>query len=166
MQHDEPVLAIERREYSHPDVRRLIGQLQDLYVSIYGGSDESPIDDADFQPPRGVFAVGYIDDEPVAMGAWRSVESAGGSGRGRGELKRMFVDERYRGRSYSGAILSWLENSAREHGVTFMILETNLNHPTAIALYRSAGYRDIPNYGHYANNPRTVSLGRGLLPAS
>lgn len=160
MQHDGPVLAIERREYSHPDVRRLIGQLQDLYVSIYGGSDETPIDDADFQPPRGVFAVGYIDDEPVAMGAWRSVD------RGIGELKRMFVDERYRGRGYSRAILSWLENSAREHGVTFMILETNLNHPTAIALYRSAGYRDIPNYGHYANNPRTVSLGRELLPAS
>jgi GNAT superfamily N-acetyltransferase len=160
MRPEEPVLTIVRRDYSHSDVRRLIGQLQDLYVSIYGGSDESPIEDADFQPPRGAFAVGYVDDEPVAMGAWRRV------GSDTGELKRMFVDERHRGRGYSRAILSWLENSAREHGMRVMILETNLNHPMAIALYRSAGYRDVPNYGHYANNIATVSLGREIPPRS
>jgi ribosomal protein S18 acetylase RimI-like enzyme len=34
--------------------------------------------------------------------------------------------------------------------------------PAAIALYRSAGYSDIPHYGYYADNPDTVSLARKL----
>ena len=149
-------LRLVRREYSHPDSRQLINQLQELYTRIYGEPDRSPIDDAEFDPPRGALVVGYVADEPVAVGAWRR------TGNARAELKRMFVHDQHQGRGYSRAVLCWLENSARDHDVTFMILETNENHPTAIALYRSAGYVDIPNYGHYANNIKTVSLGREI----
>jgi GNAT superfamily N-acetyltransferase len=149
-------LTIARREYSHPDAMRLIIQLQELYTRIYGSPDASPIDDAQFLPPRGAFAVGYLDGEAVAMGAWRRL------GNDRAELKRMYVDDRYRGRGFSRTVLTWLEESALEHGVTVMVLETNQNHPAAIALYRSAGYTDVPHYGFYADNPKTVSLGREL----
>ena len=153
-------LTLVRREYSHPDTVLLLERLQELYTRIYGGPDASPIHDAEFDPPHGAIAVGYLNGEPVAIGAWRRVSDD------RAELKRMFVADAHRGRGYSREVLSWLENSARDHGVTFMILETNENHPTAIALYRSAGYGDIPNYGHYANNIHTVSLGRELPPKS
>jgi GNAT superfamily N-acetyltransferase len=153
-------LVIVPREYSHPDAMRLIAELQGLYARIYGSPDASPIDDADFVPPRGALAVGYLDEEPVAMGAWRRL------GTNRAELKRMYVVDRHRGRGFSRAIVSWLEGSAFEYGVRTMILETNQNHPAAIALYRSAGYSDIPHYGYYADNPDTVSLGRELGPAA
>ncbi|MCP2031474.1 GNAT superfamily N-acetyltransferase [Okibacterium sp. HSC-33S16] len=152
-------LNVERREYSHHDVVELITQLQALYAQIYGGQDASPIHDAEFLPPRGALAVGYVDGQPVAMGAWRK------TGDGTAELKRMFVVDGFRGQGFSRSILTWLETSAIEHGITSMVLETNQNHPAAIALYRSVGYRDIPPYGYYADNPRTVSLGRDLVPA-
>lgn len=153
---NESPLVVVRREYSHPDTRELIRRLQELYTRIYGGPDGSPIHEAEFVPPRGAIAIGYVDGEAVAMGAWRRV------GEGRGELKRMFVDDGHRGKGHSRTLLHWLEDLALEHGVSSMILETNENHPEAIALYRSAGYADIPNYGHYANNLKTVSLGREL----
>lgn len=151
-----PALVIVQREYSHPDANRLIGRLQELYARIYGSPDDSPIDHAEFVPPRGAIAIGYHGGQPVAMGAWRRLATD------RGEVKRMFVDDSHRGRGFSRAILTWLEASAAAHGVSCLVLETNRNHPEAIALYRSAGYREIPNYGYYADNPDTVSLGRAL----
>ncbi|WP_197982109.1 GNAT family N-acetyltransferase [Frigoribacterium sp. CFBP 13707] len=164
-------LAIVARPYDHPDVQQLVEGLQQLYVEIYGGRDESPIDAAEFEPPRGAFAVAYLSEgpqpagsdregsregQPVGMGAWRLLPD------GRGELKRLFVRPGHRGRGVSRRLLGWLEESARDSGVTWMVLETNTAHPEAIRLYRSAGYEPVPDYGHYADEPETVSLGREL----
>ncbi|NII51636.1 GNAT family N-acetyltransferase [Frigoribacterium endophyticum] len=164
-------LAIVARPYDHPDVQQLVEGLQQLYVEIYGGRDESPIDAAEFEPPRGAFAVAYLSEgpqpagsdregspagQPVGMGAWRLLPD------GRGELKRLFVRPGHRGRGVSRRLLGWLEESARDSGVAWMVLETNTAHPEAIRLYRSAGYEPVPDYGHYADEPETVSLGREL----
>jgi ribosomal protein S18 acetylase RimI-like enzyme len=188
-------LAIVAHPYDHPDVQQLVEGLQQLYVEIYGGRDESPIDAAEFEPPSGAFAVAYLTagsdpagsdpagsdpagsdpagsdpagsdregppqgqpaGQPVGMGAWRLLPD------GRGELKRLFVRPGHRGRGVSRRLLGWLEESARDSGVTWMVLETNTAHPEAIRLYRSAGYEPVPDYGHYADEPETVSLGREL----
>ena len=164
-------LVIVARPYDHPDVQQLVEGLQQLYVEIYGGRDESPIDAAEFEPPRGAFAVAYLSEgpqpagsdregssagQPVGMGAWRLLPD------GRGELKRLFVQPGHRGRGVSRRLLGWLEESARDSGVAWMVLETNTAHPEAIRLYRSAGYEPVPDYGHYADEPETVSLGREL----
>jgi len=164
-------LAIVARPYDHPDVQQLVEGLQQLYVEIYGGRDESPIDAAEFEPPSGAFAVAYLSEgpqlagsdgegspagKPVGMGAWRLLPD------GRGELKRLFVRPGHRGRGVSRRLLGWLEESARDSGVAWMVLETNTAHPEAIRLYRSAGYEPVPAYGHYADEPETVSLGREL----
>ena len=41
------------------------------YVRRYGGRDETPIEPTYFDEPMGSFFVGYLDDVPVATGAWR-----------------------------------------------------------------------------------------------
>jgi GNAT superfamily N-acetyltransferase len=162
--------AVEIRAlpYDHPDVQQLVEGLQQLYVELYGGRDDSPIDRSEFELPRGTFAVAYdpagetagspADDAPtpVAMGAWRLLPD------GRAELKRMFVRPDRRGRGLSRLVLGWLEQSAREAGVVDMVIETNTVHAEAIRLYESVGYAPIPAYGHYADEPETVSLGRSL----
>ena len=160
---------ITARPYDHPDVQELVEGLQRLYVEIYGGRDDSPIDADEFTLPRGVFAVAYAEPDagpsaepaaghpvPVAMGAWRLLPD------GRAELKRMFVQPGHRGRGLSRRVLTWLEESARASGVDQMVIETNTAHPEAIRLYESAGYWPIAAYGHYADEPETVSLGRAL----
>lgn len=151
-----PATRIEPRPLDHPDVQLLVEGLQELYVEIYGGRDDSPIDRSEFELPRGTFAVVYETDEPVALGAWRLLPD------GRAELKRMYVRPDRRGRGLSRRVLHWLERSAADAGVTEMVIETNVAHDTAIRLYESAGYRPIAAYGHYADDAGTVSLGRTL----
>lgn len=151
-----PATSIEPLPYDHPDVQLLVEGLQQLYVELYGGRDESPIDRSEFELPRGTFAVAYEAGEPVALGAWRLLPD------GRAELKRMYVRPDRRGRGLSRRVLQWLERSASEAGVAEMVIETNVVHDTAIRLYESAGYRPIAAYGHYADDPGTVSLGRRL----
>ena len=46
--------------------------MQQEYVTIYGEEDETPVQPADFRPPRGLFLVGYLDDRAVACGGWRA----------------------------------------------------------------------------------------------
>ncbi|WP_217271108.1 GNAT family N-acetyltransferase [Frigoribacterium sp. VKM Ac-2836] len=152
-----PATSIEPRPYDHPDVQLLVEGLQELYVEIYGGRDDSPIDRSEFELPRGTFAVAYATGEPVALGAWRLLPD------GRAELKRMYVRPDRRGRGLSRLVLHWLERSAAAAGVTAMVIETNVAHDTAIRLYESAGYRPIAAYGHYADDAGTVSLGRTLV---
>ncbi|MFJ9033730.1 GNAT family N-acetyltransferase [Streptomyces sp. NPDC102274] len=142
----------------HPHVSRLVELLQAEYVEIYGAPDNSPTEPGQFSPPRGAFAVGYENQEPVAMGGWRF------RGEGRAELKRMYVIDEQRGRGQSRAILAWLEDSAAAAGASSMVLETNQRHPAAIGLYRSCGYTDVPAFGYYADDPLTVYLGRPLQP--
>jgi putative acetyltransferase len=78
------------------------------------------------------------------------------------ELKRMFVRPLHRGRSLGRALLSALEEKARTAGIRVMRLETASLLTEAIALYRSAGYRDIPQYGPYVGDPISVSMERQL----
>lgn len=142
--------------YNSTDVAVLIEALQSEYVRIYGSRDETPVDATEFTPPRGTIAVGYVDDEPVAIGGWRLRDD------GQAELKRMYVVEVHRGYGRSRAMLSWLEESAAAAGVRTMVLETNQQQPAALALYQSAGYQPVPGFGIYTDDPDSVYLGRDL----
>jgi GNAT superfamily N-acetyltransferase len=149
-------MQISRRRYDHPDVAKLVTRLQAEYVLIYGGPDNSPTSAGQFEPPAGAFGLGYNGDTPAAMGGWRLGED------GRSELKRMYVPDEYRGRGYSRAVLLWLEDFALSAGAKEVVLETNQLHPAAVGVYRSSGYTEVPAFGHFADDPMTVYLGRTI----
>ena len=115
-----------------------------------------------FDPPHGSFYVGYLDDEPVATGAWRRrpVEAFGTTATA--EIKRMYVVRPARGQGHARRILAHLEESAMASGLEALILETGLHQPEAIALYESAGYTAIPAFGHYRDSPLCRCFGRSL----
>ena len=156
---DAPVMRIEAVAYDHPDAARLIAEVQQEYVVRYGGEDGTPVDLAEFAPPRGLFLVGYLGEEPVACGGWRS-HGAGASA----EIKRMFVARTARRRGLARAMLAELERTAAAAGHSRMILETGSRQPEAVALYRSAGYTDVPAFGYYADAPLSIHLGKPLRP--
>ncbi len=66
------VLELRPATYDHPDAALLVAAVQREYVQRYGGSDATPVDPAEFAPPRGHFVVGYAAGEPVACGGWRA----------------------------------------------------------------------------------------------
>jgi GNAT superfamily N-acetyltransferase len=149
--------------YQHPDVRKLCDEVQQIYVERYGDPDETPVDEADFDPPTGLFLVVYEDDRAVACGGWRVADHVEpGLLAGDAELKRMYVRPEARGRGLARAVLAELERRALAAGQRRMILETGTRQPEAIALYRSAGYLDIPGFGFYKGSPLSVCLAKEL----
>ncbi|MFI7676478.1 GNAT family N-acetyltransferase [Actinophytocola sp. NPDC049390] len=146
---------MEVRTYDHPDAVALIADVQQEYVVRYGEVDLTPVDPAEFAPPRGLFLVAYVDDVPAACGGWRAHGTEV-------ELKRMYVRPSCRGRGLARAVLAELERTAAEAGYTRLVLETGQRQPEAIALYTSAGYTPVPAFGYYAEAPEAVHLGKPL----
>ena len=106
-------LRIERVGFGHPDAVRLIEEVQAEYVVRYGGPDDTPLDPAMFEPPGGSFFVGYLDDVPVATGAWRARSDVEALGTHRtAEIKRMYVAPEVRGAGHARRMLAHLEQTA------------------------------------------------------
>jgi DNA-binding MarR family transcriptional regulator len=92
------------------------------------------------RPPNGAFVVAYRGDEPIACGAVKHHPG------GVSDVKRMWVAESARGLGLGRRLLGHLEAVAREHGSREARLETSDVLPEAIALYRSAGYAEVPPF--------------------
>ena len=100
----------------------------------------STVSASEMAPPDGCFVVVYEDGVPVAGGGVRRLED------GVAEIKRMFVLPSARGRGHGRRVLDALEAAARELGYGRLRLDTAQSMTTAMALYGSAGFVDIPDY--------------------
>ena len=141
-------------EFADARVQRLVAEVQAHYVVIYGGPDDSPVDPAEFQPPQGLFALGTVDDEEVAMGGWRQRPDLAAlfDGTRVAEIKRMYVAPSGRRRGYAQRVLAFLEDTAHDAGAELLVLETGTMQPDAIALYEASGYQPTLRFGHYADS--------------
>ena len=94
----------------------------------------------DLAPPGGSFVVVYVDGEPAGCGGLKRLDAE------TGEVKRLYVAPEFRGRQLSRRLLAALEDGARELGYGLVRLDTGERQPEALALFRSSGYREIPDY--------------------
>jgi GNAT superfamily N-acetyltransferase len=145
-----------------PDAVMLIGRVQDFYVERYGGPDDDPMDPAEFTPPAGVFLLGYLDDVPVASGAWRRVDVLRLGTSSTAEIKRMYVVPEAARQGLARRMLAHLETTARDAGVEALLLSTGLRQPEAIALYEACGYEPVEGFGHYAGGEYNRCFGKRL----
>ena len=150
------LLDLRDEAYDGPVAQAMVAAVQEEYVARYGGPDTSPVDPAEFAPPRGRFLVGYVGDVPVATGGWRRVDPDAV------EIKRMYVVPQWRGRGLSRQMLGRLEQLAVECGATRVLLETGLAQPEAMRLYETSGYTRVEGFGHYRCNEQAVSYGKVL----
>jgi ribosomal protein S18 acetylase RimI-like enzyme len=161
-------MDIRTTRYDHPDAVKLNDLVQREYIERYGDVDLTEVDPADFTSPRGLYLLVYdTDGTPVASGGWRArEETPEGTSDGDAEIKRMYVLPQARGRGLARAVLAELESAAAAAGRVRMVLETGLNQPEAIALYRSCGYRAIAKFGYYRDDELSVCLGKPLKRSS
>jgi putative acetyltransferase len=75
------------------------------------------------------------------------------------ELRRMYVDPRYRRKGLGRRMLAHAERVAREQGHARMVLSTSELQQAALRLYRSAGYRLVREEVATAATNRTVGSG-------
>jgi GNAT superfamily N-acetyltransferase len=151
-------VAVEIRKvrYDEPEVRALVTlALGDLSQRYGGSGDDTPVSAAEFAPPLGRFFVAVDGGRMIGCAGWRAHgEDA--------ELKRMFTVPVARGRGIARRLLAAVEASARADGRKRVILETGSRQPEAIALYESAGYRRIEDFGYYQDHAGVRSFARDL----
>jgi GNAT superfamily N-acetyltransferase len=103
---------------------------------------------------RNAFWVVEADEEVIGM--------FGIEGRGNEctELRRMYLDRRYRGRGIAQRMLQCAETRARELGFAKLILSTAEVQEAAIAFYRKSGYSFVRT--EQADTMSTKTVGGGL----
>src|SRR5579862_1218363 len=94
----------------------------------------------DYARPAGRLLLAFQGDEVGGCGALRPLSSDVC------EMKRLYVRPAFRGKGAGGAIIDALITSAREIGYQRMRLDTLPSMATAIAIYRSLGFREIAPY--------------------
>jgi GNAT superfamily N-acetyltransferase len=128
-------------------------ELNDVYES-YSRLDNPPLTPDELRGPDGAYLVGYEGAETVAGGGLRRLDD------GVAEIKRMFVRPAARSRGVARALLEALEQTAQELGYERLRLDTGPKQLHGLALYRSAGYLDVPPYN---DNPFACFWGEKLL---
>jgi DNA-binding MarR family transcriptional regulator len=126
---------------NHPDARQCFR----AYFAELDSRSESGFDPAagisaephELTPPAGSLLIAYLHAEPVGCGAVKHHADAPS------EIKRMWVSASARGLGIGRRMLAELERLAAESGASTTRLETNRALVEAIALYRSAGYREV-----------------------
>jgi GNAT superfamily N-acetyltransferase/DNA-binding MarR family transcriptional regulator len=129
---------------AHPDARSCIrsyfAELDRRSDSGFDPAAGIPAEPHELRPPAGVLLVAYLRSEPIGCGAVKHHDDAPS------EIKRMWVAESARGLGLGRRLLSELETWAARRGAGTLRLETNRALTEAIALYRSAGYLEVPAF--------------------
>jgi GNAT superfamily N-acetyltransferase len=151
-----PEIKIRQADFAEPVVRVLVTEVLDELSQRYGGSgDDTPIGEDDFAPPNGAFFVADDGERLIGCAGWRRHGDDA-------ELKRMYTAPAARGRGLARRMLATIEESARQSGFRRVILETGDKQPEAIALYESAGYERIEDFGFYRGHEGVLSYAKEL----
>jgi ribosomal protein S18 acetylase RimI-like enzyme len=126
---------------AHPHAQHCLrGYVAELDRRFPGGFDPARSISAEaeeLRPPAGLLLVATLRSEPIGCGALKFHD-----GRPT-EIKRMWVAESARGLGIGRRLLAELEARAARSTSAIVQLETNDALTAAIALYRSAGYREV-----------------------
>ncbi|KRD44100.1 GCN5 family acetyltransferase [Cellulomonas sp. Root930] len=149
---ERPTVTLTHAEWTDPVATALrLAMWRDIEVrypeipaSVPGGFE---VDD----PQQGVGAlstvIAWLDGRPVGCATLRAARE--GYPAGSGELKKVWVDDDARGAGAARALLTAIEDDARTHGLTSVVLQTGIRQPEAVTLYLSAGYRPVVPFFPY-----------------
>ena len=143
------MLNFNRTDSGNADFQMLVKEL-DTELKIRNGADHAFFAQYNKIDMIKHAIIAYEKEVPVGIGAIKQYAE------GIMEVKRMYVPLAMRGKGIAGQVLSELEKWAKELSYEKCILETGLNQPEAIALYKKCKYSSIPNYGQYANSKLSV----------
>jgi putative acetyltransferase len=132
------------------DASALVAALESHLAGRYAAESRHGYSVATLIEQQVAFYVARVDGAPAGCGGVQLV------GTEYAEIKRMWVDPTFRGLGLGRMILGRLAQHAREHGIGVLRLETGVEQTEAIALYESFGFRRIPPFGPYFDDP--VSL--------
>jgi len=117
------------------DVRALVKQLNEFTFELTPAEYRHHMTVEQMaQADTTLFVARNVNGATLGMGALRRHAS------GEGEVKRMFVKPEARGLGVGGAILSRIEDLARQEGLSRVVLETGANFDAAKRVYERSGF--------------------------
>jgi GNAT superfamily N-acetyltransferase len=127
---------------SEEAAKLLASYLAEVHAAFgYRPHDDAPAEPAEFTPPGGRFlVVREPDGTAMGCGGVRLLDPD------TAEVKRMWLHPSMRGRGAGWALLEALEAAAVELGARRAVLDTNATLTSALALYRAAGWQEVPAY--------------------
>lgn len=147
---------IVRTNSKHPDFIQLV-KLLDADLAISDGDEHAFYDQFNKLDDIKHTIVLYLENKPISCGAIKELASD------TMEVKRMYTLPNQRGKGYATLVLNELEKWSSELAFDKCILETGKKQPEAIALYKKNGYRQITNYGQYANIENSVCFQKEMF---
>ena len=149
-------MTIRFESPDQPEVIALIAELDAYQDTLYPPQSRHYLDLRSLEQPNVLFAVAR-DDAGRAIGCGAVVLYPEF-----GELKRLYVSPRGRGRGVAKKLLALLESRAIDAGCKLLKLETGPYQHEALALYASAGYERRGPFGDYMNDPLSVFMQKQL----
>ena len=145
-----------RRPEARFCLQAYFGELSRRFDSGFDPARSISADDDELTPPAGLLLVATLHGEPVGCGALKFHDGAPA------EIKRMWVAPAARGTGLGRRLLADLEERAGQSGAGRVRLETNGALAEAIALYRSAGYHEVPAFSDepYAHHWFEKTMGK------
>lgn len=138
------------------EARALLTALDDYLYGLYPAESVHRPDPALLAGPAYTFLVARRAGQAGGCGAlWRHPG-------GWGEIKRVYVDSAARGLGLGRAVMAALYERARADGLTVVRLETGVDQPEALALFRAMGMAEIGRFGDYPHDPLSVYFERRL----
>lgn len=149
------MITIQRTTSDTADFGKLVVEL-DAYLAVLDGEDHAFYAQFNKSSLLKNAVICYENDKAVGIGAYKEFEPKVA------EIKRMYTLPEYRGKGIAKAILTELENWAKEEGYTTSILETGFMQVDAIGLYQKLGYTVIENFGQYKGVANSVCMEKEL----
>jgi DNA-binding MarR family transcriptional regulator/GNAT superfamily N-acetyltransferase len=141
-------IRIAVRDPDHPQARGCIAayfaELAERFEDGFEAAQTRAASAEEMRAPAGEFLVATLHGEPVGCGGLKL------HGSEPAEIKRMWVSPVVRGLGVGRRLLTELEAHASAHGASAVVLETNRSLTEAIAMYRAAGYREVPAFNDEA----------------
>jgi len=131
-----------------------LSHLLDEHLNQIVGGEQNRIQYIPYNQLNGIQDVilAYDDVIPIGCASFRYYSDKVA------EVKRVFVKDAYRGRGISKKIMNLLEQRAKDKGFNKFILESGYPLIVAMHLYRSLGFKVMPNYGVYKDMVDSICM--------
>ena len=149
-------IKIKHVDPNRAEVVELIRQLDEYQESLYP-SESNHLDPLDELTKTNVdFLAAYSDSEICGIGAIKVLSDYG-------EIKRVYVPEKHRGKGVAKEIVKELENCLAKRSIFITRLETGIHQREAIDLYLTLGYSKTGPFGDYREDPLSVFMEKKLV---
>jgi putative acetyltransferase len=149
------MIVIRQVDPTRVEVTELIHQLDEYQEFMYPPESNHLDSIGELSKTNVNFLAAYADPEICGIGAVRVLNDYG-------EIKRLYVPEKYRGKGIAKEIVKELENWLVKKSIFTARLETGIHQHEAIDLYKKLGYSEIAPFGDYTKDPLSVFMEKNI----